>query len=377
MSTSTDHPARILIVEDDPAIARVIQRSLTHDGYEIVASVDSATAALEAVAAHQPDLTLMDIGIRGELDGIGVALQMREEHGVPSVYVTGHSDGETLNRAVDSAPYGYVVKPFTARSLHTSIQIALARRSLEVKLLESHEALGNYARELEERNRELDAFAHTVAHDLQNPLALVLGYTDFLLSPDADVSESMQDSSLRAISAAAFTMRGIIEELMLLAAVRQEDAPHTPLKMHDIVSRALDQVGHLIEEASAVVHVPATWPTAIGYPTWIQQVWVNYISNAIKYGGTPPVITLASDVLSDGQIRFSVTDRGPGIPPSLLDRLFTPFDQLATVRATGHGLGLSIVERIVHKLGGEVGVRSTGVPGQGAEFWFTLPAIEM
>jgi len=357
----------VLIVEDDTSISRLIEKILSKAGFEVAGIVTSAEAAMASAREHRPDIALMDISIPGEADGIDAAVQLRQQYDIPTVYVTARSDEEVLQRAYESAPYGYVTKPFTSLSLCTAVEVALARHGLEEELQASHEALVAHA-------RELDAFAHTVARDLQYPLELVSGYTDSLLTTGAEGMTRVCRGSLRAIASATVTMRGIIDELLLLAAVRKEDAPRAPLEMSSIVDRAIEQAGPVISVHSASVSVPGTWPTAIGHDAWIQQVWVNYISNAAKYGGPRPKITLGWSQPNDAWARFTCTDHGPGIPPTLVDRLFTPFDRMTKVRPTGHGLGLSIVERIVHKLGGEVGVRSTGIPGEETEFWFTLPA---
>lgn len=110
----------------------------------------------------------------------------------------------------------------------------------------------------------------------------------------------------------------------------------------------------------------------------MDEVWLNYLSNAVKYGGrpnlTPPIaprIEAGSTLQGDSQVRFWVRDNGPGILPEDHSRLFVPFSRLGQDGATGHGLGLSIVQRIVERLGGQVGVEST--VGQGSTFYFTLP----
>ncbi len=110
----------------------------------------------------------------------------------------------------------------------------------------------------------------------------------------------------------------------------------------------------------------------MGYAPWIEEVWANYLSNGLKYGGQPPLLEIGADRQDDGNIRFWVRDNGPGLTEEAIARLFTPFTRLHKDRAEGHGLGLSIVQQIVEKLGGEVGVENA--ESQGSLFYFTLPA---
>ena len=120
--------------------------------------------------------------------------------------------------------------------------------------------------------------------------------------------------------------------------------------------------------------MPDDWPVAVGYASWVEEVWANYISNGLKYGGQPPRLKLGATEQADGMVRFWVQDNGPGLEPDAQAKLFVPFTQLDQIRVAGHGLGLSIVRRIVEKLGGQVGVESKGIPGQGCLFFFTLPS---
>ena len=124
-----------------------------------------------------------------------------------------------------------------------------------------------------------------------------------------------------------------------------------------------------ILESQGHIDFPTNWPQALGYAPWVEEVWANYLSNAIKYGGEQPRIEVGATPLNR-MVRFWVKDEGPGISPDDQTRLFTPFTLLKSIK--GHGLGLSIVERIIQKCGGEVGVESQ--LDQGSTFWFTLPA---
>jgi signal transduction histidine kinase len=145
--------------------------------------------------------------------------------------------------------------------------------------------------------------------------------------------------------------------------------------MARIVAEALEQMAPAIAQCEAEIHLPDDWPAALGHETWVQQVWINYLSNACKYGGRPSRITLGAEAQPDGMVRFWIRDNGAGLSPEQQARLFIPFTKLVGSQARGHGLGLSIVRRIVEKLGGQVGVSSEGLPGRGSTFYFTLPAV--
>jgi signal transduction histidine kinase len=255
--------------------------------------------------------------------------------------------------------------------------------------------------ELEARNAELDAFAHTVAHDLKNPLAHIVGYAQLLAEGLTEMLDDEKRDCLGYVARTAVKMSNIVDELLLLAEVRKMDIELAPLDMAGIVDEAQTRLAHMIAERHAEIIAPAAWPPALGYAAWVEEVWVNYLSNALKYGGTPPRVELGfstadrasqtADLSIAGErfeirnpkseiqnpkseIRFWVRDNGPGFNVADPEQLFLPFTRLNQVHAQGHGLGLSIVRCIVEKLGGQVAVES--VAGQGSVFSFTLPASE-
>jgi PAS domain S-box-containing protein len=242
---------------------------------------------------------------------------------------------------------------------------------------QSEAALRQSAAELQTRNDELDAFAHTVAHDLKSPLSLIMGYAEILSEIEAALPDAeARLDYLHIIGQTSSKINNIIEELMLLAEVRKGRVDLQPLNMRQIALESQSRLGYLIEEQQVEVRLAGDWPLALGYRPWVEEVWINYLSNAIKYGGRPPRVELGADMIPiDGQVRFWVRDNGQGLTPAQQAQLFTPFTQLAQVRATGHGLGLSIVRRIIEKLGGTVGVEST--IGQGSTFYFRLPTFEL
>jgi len=234
------------------------------------------------------------------------------------------------------------------------------------------EALRNFNTELQARNAELDAFAHTVAHDIKNPLHLMLGYADMVVENYIRLPAEMVVESLRFVLKSGRKLNSIIDSLLMLSQVRQQDIVVESLDMEGIVAEARLRVSHLIDDQTEI-SVPAWWPRALGYEPWVEEVWANYLGNALKYGGPAARIELGGEWQPDGMVRFWIRDHGRGIAPQDLARLFTAFYQTDYARG-GHGLGLSIVKRIVERLGGTVGVESSGVPGEGSVFSFTLPA---
>lgn len=227
-------------------------------------------------------------------------------------------------------------------------------------------------KELQAQNEELNAFNHTVAHDLKNPLSILIGFAEVLAQDYGEGDDEVLAQGIKVILENGRRMENIIRELLLLAEVRQlDEITIEPLDMAGIVVETRNRLSNLIAEYEAKIIVPAAWPTAVGHRPWVEEIWVNYLSNAIKYGGTPPKVELGAMVQSDGMIRFWVRDNGKGISKEDQHRIFVPFTKLQQVNTKGHGLGLSIVQRITAKLGGTVGVESD--PGAGSLFWFTLP----
>ncbi len=232
------------------------------------------------------------------------------------------------------------------------------------------EELRRQNRELQERVIELDAFAQTVAHDLKSPLAALGGLARELKEYDGRLSAAQREECLDHLVRSASKLNTIVDELLLLAQMRQSDLVLKPLHMAVTVAEARKRLALLIEARQAEIVLPAEWPMAEGRDLWVEEVWVNYLSNAIQYGGRPPRVELGAERQTDGMVRFWVRDNGRGLTSGEQARLFKPFTRLENMRAGGHGLGLSVVQRIVAKLGGQVGIES--IPGHGSIFSFTL-----
>lgn len=489
--------AKIVIVEDESIVALDIRNRLNRLGYTVLGMAATGEDAVKMVGATQPDIVLMDIHLRGKMDGVEAAARINEQHNIPVVYLTAYADETTLQRAKITESFGYLLKPFEERELSATIETALYKHHIESRLKEHdrwlsttlksigdaviatdvngvinffnpiaeqltgwpqdeaiskpvsrvihlldeigdhdysdiaelvlthkqnfslsdqvslvsrqghktpidasaaliederHNVSGvvlvfkdvsrrretelqlrNYTTELQAQNAELDAFAHTVAHDLQNPLGNIVSMADALRMYHKSLTPNELTQYLNHIVQNGLRMSNIIDSILLLAGIRRrENVPRVPLSMDKIIEEVKERLAQTLLSNNAQLILPDQWPVALGYAPWIEEVWANYISNGIKYGGSQPVLQLGADLLADNTIRFWIRDNGIGIDPEEQAELFTPFTKLNQIQTKGQGLGLSIVRRIIEKLGGTVGAESSGL-NQGSIFYFTLP----
>jgi PAS domain S-box-containing protein len=246
---------------------------------------------------------------------------------------------------------------------------------VEEKIRETNVRLLEEIQEKEKLIVDLDAFSHTVAHDLKNMLGAIVSASSLIKSCIDDMSKEDLLEINDLINESATKTMHITRELLTIASVRQQDVKPVGINMQRSIGEVLKRLNDMIQEKKAIISIPKVWPEVLGYEAWVEEVWLNYISNAIKYGGTPPVIELGSEMLDGQKVKFWIKDNGKGLSDADRALLFNKFTRLDTLRAEGNGLGLSIVKRIIEKLHGEVGVDSRNIPGEGCTFYFILPRV--
>jgi signal transduction histidine kinase len=350
---STHPPVSILVIEDDLSVRQTLVDILELNGYRASAT-DNGLDGLALARRDLPTLIITDIAMP-RMTGFELLTALRADEklrAIPVIVISAKIDREATRHGMELGADDFITKPFTEDEVLHSIRARLEKR----ELLD-----------------ELDAFAHTVAHDLKNPLATLYGRLGLL---EMTIGKTTPEADLKNVAealTAATRLSTIIDDLLMLAGVRQQHIQPTVLDTSALVTEALDRLEALLLKTGARINRPPSWPAAIGFAPWVIHVWSNYISNAAKYAGPAAVIDLGATPSADGRrVRFWVQDRGPGLDAAAQAALFVPFTRISAIRVKGHGLGLSIVRRIVEKLGGQVGVDSN--PGQGARFWFELPA---
>ena len=357
----TDQPdyGDVLVVDDTLANLRLLINLLSSQGYT-VRPAQSGALALASVEVAQPDIILLDINMPN-MDGFEVCEKLKankETRDIPVIFISALNDTESKLRAFTSGGVDYVAKPFQLEEVSARIR--------------THLTINRLKHSLEERNRDLAAFDRSVAHDLRSPLTALLGMGE-LMTMDTSFRT---DENFDLILESAKQMQAIVDALLLFAKVGAGDANIEPMDMGAIVTKVVSNLDPAIRERAAKVRVsPGPWPTALGYGPWVEQVLTNYATNGLKYGGTPVELLLGWDIASNGFPRFWVQDNGDGLSPDQIRVVFKEFQRLDNVKEEeGHGIGLSIVRRIVQKLGGEVGLESK--QGYGSRFSFTLKPVD-
>ncbi len=239
---------------------------------------------------------------------------------------------------------------------------------------EAEQELRRYAHELEETNSDLDAYNQTVAHDLKNPLNLVMNYANLVeMETHAILSEATLER-VRKVQQYSLHMARMIDQMLRFAQLRKIDDVVKSVDMLPVIESAVGRFEDVIQQHQIEIIMQPPLPPVMGVPVWLEEVFANFIGNAIKYRGDNnphPRIIIRGQREAKG-VRYEIEDNGIGIPPEDYKRLFEMFTRLYAVKADGFGLGLSIVHRIITRLKGQVGVESE--PGKGSTFWFTLPS---
>lgn len=360
----------VLIIDDFLPNLRLLTGMLTEIGYKVRGAPDGKLG-VKAAQLAPPDIILLDIMMPDE-DGYQVCAKLKslkETRDIPVIFISALDAKLNKVKAFSVGGVDYVTKPFQAEEVLARVETHLTMYKMQKQLQQMNKELLATNQALKTSNDELDAFARTVAHDLNNPIGAIMANCEMLEM--GIIAPEDQDKYLHMITQTAYKMRDIVNELLLLAGVRKAEIFPQPLNMTEIVTSAQERLTDLTKKYQAQIDLPTDWPVAEGYAPWIEEVWANYLSNGIKYGGSPPHLQLGATIKADNTVQFWVKDNGAGLTEAEQAQLFVPFTRLTKLKVDGHGLGLSIVERIMHKLGGQAKVES--MVGHGCKFSFSLP----
>jgi PAS domain S-box-containing protein len=236
---------------------------------------------------------------------------------------------------------------------------------------QAEEKLKKTMDDLKRSNRELEQFAYVSSHDLQEPLRMVSSFTQLLERRYKNKLDSDADEYIDFIVEGAQRMKILIDDLLTFSRVSTHAKEFERVDFETLLDEVISNLSVSIEENKAcITHDPL--PTVMADKSQMGQVFQNLIGNAIKFHGSkPPLINITA--YKQGILwKFEVSDNGIGIDPDYQKQIFEVFKRLHTRNEyPGSGIGLSVSQKIIHRHGGQIGVKSK--PGEGSTFYFTIP----
>ncbi|HLL56270.1 MAG TPA: ATP-binding protein [Myxococcaceae bacterium] len=241
----------------------------------------------------------------------------------------------------------------------------------------AEQSLKERAEDLSRSNSELEQFAYVASHDLQEPLRMVSSYTRLLSRRYKGKLDQDADDYIQYAVDGAVRMQKLIQDLLSFSRVGTKGAPLVPVRVDDVVSRALKNLEVAIQESGTEVAVTDPLPEVMADGGQLEQLFQNLAGNALKFRAPErkPRIQIRAERLNEREWRFDLEDNGIGIEPQYFERIFVLFQRLHTrAEYEGTGIGLAVCKKIVERHGGRIWVTSR--PGEGSTFSFVLRAVE-
>jgi two-component system, sensor histidine kinase and response regulator len=413
---------RIVVAEDSPTQAEILRQTLADEGYGVTVA-SNGIEALEAARRDKPAVIVTDV-LMPDMDGYQLCRAVKADPAlreIPVMIVTALSQIDDIVMALESGADNFIRKPFDSRALLARIDFLLANRKLrshsklqfgieislggrkhlitaereqildllfssyEEALLANEELrerqqeiqslnlqLAARAVELEEANKQLRSFSHTVSHDLRSPLGSIGGFSAVLLSKYAAGLDPKAVRYLNAIRQESERMMRIVEDVLYLANIDRARVTRTEVNLTEMAREVIDNLrdAHPDRQVAfeCVEHAHAWCDERL-----VRIALTNLLGNAWKFTGRRPDARIAfrAQQHAEGQTVFTVEDNGAGFDMSYAHRLFKAFERLhRNDEFEGFGVGLPTVQRIVSLHGGRIWAESA--PDQGASFHFTL-----
>ena len=362
---TTETPARILVVDDQPANIQMVGAALGNLGHEIIPAADGVTA-LRRMELRPPDLILLDLLMPG-MDGIEVCQKLRDHpqgKNIPVIFLSAADDKALIVRALESGGVDYVTKPFNQAELLSRVRTQLALKSARDRLQQLAE--------------DKDELLGILAHDLKNHLAGVQMSAQLLQSRVKRASQEDEGAVKLAdnIAHTSGQLLGFVKEFLANAAA--DHGLKLKLARLDLTAAAVAAMKQYEQAARSKgqqlsSELPSERVWALADSTALTQVLDNLLSNALKFSPSGKSVILSIKRSSD-HVQCSVRDEGPGFTEEDKANMFRRYGRLSAKPTGGEpstGLGLSIVRKLVQAMNGELACESA--PGKGTVFTVQLP----
>jgi signal transduction histidine kinase len=387
MTAMMDAKLTILIVDDRSSNIYALQTLLEKADREFRTAMNGPDA-LKIALNENIDLIILDVQMP-EMDGFEVA-QILQSHKrtkeIPIIFASAEKkERQSIIRGFEEGAVDYLSKPLdpelTRAKVSVLLKIQQQRRELHEKNLSLEKAdnqikdlnanLQKNLTQLESVNKELESFSYSVSHDLRAPLRSLIGYSKML---EEDYGESLGENGkkiLAIINQNANRMNMLIDDLLEFARLGRAELKKSEVNTQQLVNNLIGEMKETLG-SKVLFKMDSLLPVHADYPMF-NQVWVNLISNAVKYSSKKqnPVIEIGSDK-KDNEVIYHVADNGAGFSMEYAHKLFNVFQRLHTsTEFEGTGVGLALVHRIILKHGGKIWADAK--VNEGATFYFALP----
>jgi signal transduction histidine kinase len=392
--------ARILIVDDEPANVRLLERILEMSGTAAIRSTTDSRTTLTLCEEFHPDLILLDLNMP-HMDGFavmdGLSAFLDEKEYLPVLVLTADITPETKRRALAAGAKDFVTKPLDTSEVLLRIKNLLENRFLSLELRQQNDLLERQVRDRtqqveetldqlqstqeavvkQERLRALGMMAGGIAHDFNNALTMMLGYGELLVPWLKENGSERENTFLKHMVAAAQDATHIVSRLREFYRPAENNEIRVAVDLRSLAEQAVSLTSPKWKGKSradgvqiTVVSELAEVPAIAGSAAELREVLTNLIFNAVDAMPKGGAITVTTCATEDGRVLISVADTGTGMTEDERQRCLEPF--FTTKGDGGTGLGLSVVYGIVQRHGGEIDIQST--KGCGTTFRITFPA---
>lgn len=383
------HISNILLVDDEQANLDALEAVLESLGQRLIRAM-RGEQALKCVLEHDFAVILLDVQMPG-MSGIETAALIRareRSRTTPIIFLTGMMrTAEMVFSGYSAGAVDYLMKPLEPEVLRAKVAVFVeldrARHELEqeiaerVRIAEQVSELNNALRQKNDdllaANADLEAFCHSVSHDLRMPLRHIHSYISILEASASSKLNSEERRHVATVQKAALRMTRLIDDLLAFSRIGRAAMHRQRIRMMELLDETFQDL------APDLTNRRIDWqrreiPDTVGDPQLLKQVWVNLLANAVKYTRPrdPAKIEIGAEE-ADNEIIYYVKDNGVGFNMQYADRLFGVFQRLHTEKDfEGTGVGLANVRRIVQRHGGRTWAE--GAEGRGATVYFSLPA---
>jgi two-component system sensor histidine kinase/response regulator len=374
---------KILMLEDDSNDRELLLYHLKKGGMNFVSEVVDTEEDFErGLKNFAPDVILSDFSLPTYNGVEAFKLKQKLLPDIPFIIVSGTIGEEKAVELIKSGITDYLVKDRVI-SLPSKITRAIREAKDKVEKRKAEEEILKLNAELEERvkqrtaeleiaNEQLESFTSTVAHDLRSPLQVINGYASILNRKYKDSLNDDEKRLVQGIKEHTIQMGQLIDDLLNFSKLGRTEIVSRPLDMNELVQAVISQLRLGTEKLNTRFRFQELKP-GYGDKNLMYQVWVNLISNAVKYSRKElnPIIEIGTKRLNDEDVYY-VKDNGVGFDMQYYDKLFSVFQRLhRQSEFEGTGVGLAVVNAVVTKHGGRVWAE--GKVNEGATFYFTLP----